>query len=152
MNNQKKWMLGIIVVLVLVNITTLASFWMMRKPNHPPQMEKFFEKELNFTAEQTTAFKELKDTHRTKVRQLRDSIKFYREGLFEEMLSDNPNQANLNRINLKIGEIQIAMDRGLVQHYSEVKEICTSVEQKDKLKAVFKKMIKRQPPPPRKEK
>ena len=104
-------MVGIIVLLVLINVATLGSFWWMRKPHHPPHLGKFFKKELNLTQEQMSNFSELKDAHIEKRKQLHEEMKLYKDGLFDEMLSDNPNQANLDSINTKIGEVQIALDR-----------------------------------------
>jgi Spy/CpxP family protein refolding chaperone len=149
MNDRNKWLVGIIVVLVLVNMATLGAFWWMQKPHHPPKLEKIFEKELNLTPEQTAQFRTLDDIHRTKANELQENMKSYKNGLFEEMLSDNPNEIALDSINIKIGATQIAMDKNLIQHYSELKELCTSAKQKEKLKELFKKITKRTPPPPR---
>lgn len=146
MKNQKKWMVGIIVILVLINMATLGSFWWMRKPHHPPKLEKIFEKELSLTPEQTAQFRTLDDIHRTKAQELHKSMKSYKSGLFEEMLSDNPNEIILDSINVKVGATQIAMDKNLIQHYSELKELCTSAEQKEKLREIFKKVTKRKRP------
>lgn len=148
MNGRNKWLVAIIVILVLINLATIGSFWWMRKPHHPPKLEKIFEKELSLTPEQTAQFSVLDDTHRAKAMQLQDSMKLYKSGLFEEMLSDNPNPIVLDSINVRIGATQIALDKNLVQHYSELKALCTSAEQKEKLKAIFQKITKR--PPPRK--
>ena len=150
MKNKNKWLLTVIVILVLINITTLCAFWLMRKPPHPPALEKIFEKELSLTPEQVTQFRALDDKHRTRGMQLQDSMKSYKNGLFEEMLSDNPNEVTLDSINSKIGAIQIALDKNLIQHYNELKVICTSNEQKEKLKTIFQKAIKRPPPPMKK--
>jgi hypothetical protein len=148
MNGRNKWLIAIIVILALINAATIGSFWLMRKPPHPPKLEKILEKELSLTPEQTAQFRKLDDTHRSKAMQLRDSLTLYTGGLFDEMLSDNPNQTVLDSINVRIGAIHIKMDKNLVQHYNELKVLCTSPEQKEKLKAIFKKITKR--PPPRK--
>jgi hypothetical protein len=38
------------------------------------------------------------------------------------------------------------MDKNLIQHYGELKELCTSAEQKEKLREIFKKVTQRKPP------
>lgn len=145
MNSQNKWLKAIIVILVLINVATIGSFWLMRRLHHPPKLEKIFEKELNLTPEQTAQFRKLDDTHRSKAMQLRDSLTLYTDGLFDEMLSDKANQTVLDSINVRIGAIHIKMDKNLVQHYNELKVLCTSDEQKEKLKAIFEKITKRPP-------
>jgi|AntRauTorckE5430_2_1112549.scaffolds.fasta_scaffold00975_2 Spy/CpxP family protein refolding chaperone len=149
MNGRNKWLMWIIAVVVLMNVAILGSYWWTRKPHYPPQLEKIFEKELSLTPEQTAEFRTLDKVHRTKAKELHKNMESYKSGLFEEMLSDNSNEMTLDSINLKIGATQIAMDENLMEHYSELKKLCTSAEQKEKLKELFKKITKRPPPPPR---
>lgn len=150
MKSQKKWMVGIIVVLVLINVATLSSFWWMRKPHHPPHLEAFFKKELGLTDEQATQFKALQDAHKQKGHQLHDSVKLFRTALFEEALKGTENKVKVDSLVNEISRIEVVLNYNLINHFTDLGKLCNSDEQRKKLDAILKKSAKMPPPPPRK--
>lgn len=62
MNKQTKWLIGLIAVLVIVNISLMATIWMEKKERTPATTDdgNFFIKELKLGKGQQVAFDSLR--------------------------------------------------------------------------------------------
>jgi hypothetical protein len=144
MRNQKKWLVGIIVILVLMNVTMLAFFWMGPKGRPAPKkITNHFVKELNLSAAQKTIFEKSSETHLQSTKITMDSIKAQKETMLKMLVEKDKSLDKLNQIIEKIGNLEAKRDKNLVSHYIELEEACESEEQRENLRQIFKKSIPR---------
>ena len=145
LKNRSGW---IIAILVLLNVGILASMWLFppRPPHH--RIEIFLQKELNLTSDQKTKFKELWDQHLSITNKYHEELQKNKKQLFEA-LSKNPSDTILILdILQKEGEIYALLEKALVQHFMDLKGVC-SEDQQEKLGAFFGRMAGPPGPPPR---
>ena len=144
--NRSSW---IIAILVLLNIATLASMWLFppRPPHH--RIERFLQKELNLTNEQKEQFKSLKDQHLAVTKTYHEELQKNKKQLFETLSKTPTDSVLIDNILEKDGKIHALLEKALVEHFTDLKGIC-SEEQQEKLGDFFGKMTRPQGPPARK--
>lgn len=142
MRNQKKWLIGMIVILVLMNVTILGFFWFGRngRPN-PSRITNHFAKELNLSTAQKSVFEMSFETHLENNKKTMDSIMIQKEKMLEVLVQKEKDFTKLNQFIERIGRLEANVDRSLVRHYMELEEACESEEQLEKLQQIFKKSI-----------
>ena len=145
LKNRSGW---IIAILVLLNIGTLASMWLfpLRPPHH--RVERYLQKELNLTHEQKMQFKTLRDQHRSITKEYHEEKQKNKKQLFEELSKNPPDSILINDLIKKEGEVHTLLEKTLIQHFMDMKVIC-SEEQQEKLGQVFSKMMRPPGPPPK---
>ncbi len=141
MNSQRKWLVGVIVLLVLMNITILAFFWSGKRPPNPNKITNHFVKELNLGETQAESFKTLFETHLEKSSQIMDSSRIYKERMFKMLVQPNRDEVALNKIIQQIGEFETQKGKLMIEHYTELENTCESEEQKEKLREIFIRSI-----------
>ena len=117
-------------------------------PPKPPhhRIERFFQKELNLSDDQKDQFNALREKHIATVNGLHEALQKNKSQLFEA-LSENPMDSVLvDEIIQKESEIHAKLEKALLQHFLDLKSIC-SEEQQRKLGELFGKMIRPGPPP-----
>ncbi len=99
--------------------------------------------------EQAAQFKQLRQAHFDKVKDLKDQLRAERKVMFEALMESLPSDTvKAFRASEKIGQIEGEIERLLIQHYLELQAVCTP-EQQQKLGAVFKKALPKPPHPPK---
>lgn len=141
MNNQKKWLIGIIVILVLMNITMLAFFWLGKRPPNPTNITNHFAKELNLSAAQKATFEASFESHFENTKKVLDSTRVYKEKTLTILVQADRNKAELERTIQKVGVLEAKRAEILVTHFLELEKACESEEQVKKLREVFKKSL-----------
>lgn len=152
MNKKNVPYILIIAVLALMNIATLATLWLRPlgpPPPGRPHAERFMERELNLTAEQTVRFKQLREQHFAQMRSLEPQVRESRRSIIAQLAKNPPDtvaahaisQENLNRIK--------TLDRLLIQHFLEIRNMLTP-DQQEKLGHLFLESMRPPEPPKRK--
>jgi len=143
--NRSGW---IIAILVLLNIGTLASMWLFppRSPHH--RVERLLQKELNLTDEQKEQFKTLRDQHRSITKVYHEEKQQIKKQLFEVLSKNPPDSILFKDLMKKEGEVHALLEKALIQHFLDMKAIC-SEEQQKKLGRIFSRMTRPPGPPPK---
>lgn len=127
-----------IVILILLNLTTLGALWITR--NHQPlskieirhrDKRNFLHNKLKLDDEQLEAFHEIRIKHRQQMGVLLDSIRNLRERLMCQMKKRDLNDSSRLLIN-NIGIIQSDIEQLNYEHFREILNICDSTQ-----KAIF---------------
>jgi Spy/CpxP family protein refolding chaperone len=141
---KQKTLISIIVVLVILNITTLLFLWFGRplKPlldaPSPPNTNQFLTKEMGLAGEQEIAFNQLHETHFKTMKKMNEAINRKRNEMREESLKDDTNKDNIERIASEIGNLHYEFEKYMFSHFTEVKQILN----KDQIK-IFNKLIEK---------
>jgi periplasmic protein CpxP/Spy len=133
---EKKFAFWAIIVLVLLNITTLTMVW-LHKPPRPELQElqrrrfipEFIVKELKLDEKQAIAFDMAEKTQKVKINLLTDSIRNLKKDLFTQCFDQPEDTARITEICNKIGEIAIKIDASTYTHITKLKAICNAEQQ-----------------------
>ena len=136
-----------VVLLVLLNVATLASFWLRRPPLGPPAGpggrpagQRIMEMRLHLTDEQARRFQQLRAEHFLRTRPLQEAMHKIRMDLLDEVFAAEPNDARIQELTAEIGDEQCRFDRQLFRHFRELKDTCNA-EQRTELKAMLADLI-----------
>lgn len=141
MKSQKKWLIGIIVMLILMNVTILTFFWLGRRPPNPNKITNHFINELNLDKAQAETFKNLFEKHLSKSENILDSTALCKEQMFKMVVQPNRDTEALKEIVQKIGQLEARREENLIEHYIGLENACNSEEQKEELRKIFAKSI-----------
>jgi len=152
MGRNSSYLKWIIIVLVLLNISTLTFVWLNKTstnhpnhhPPHPPKHGKrmdvrgYLEKEIGFNKEQLKQFDISRDKHRKALHTGHDKIRDTKHILLSTL---EPNDSLFNIM----GSAQIEIEKAILIHFKEIKEICNE-EQKPLIDDVFVKITRMMAP------
>lgn len=150
-----------IVVLVIVNISSLATVWFQqhRRPEPPPRdmppppgANQFLKRELGLNDAQAEQFAKLQRQHFERARALQNAIGELKHELFGELSSPVPDTVKVERLADEIGARQSDLEKITFHHFLDLKNLCT-VEQRKKLDVLFHELLRgmaphHKPPPP----
>jgi len=149
MDFQKKnrFMLWTIVVLLILNISTLALLWFgllkRPKPLPPPGTHerllegiRFLEKELNLSEKQIQQFIESRNKHAEQAKGIHDKIHHLKKQILDELFKSAPDSVIFQKLSHAIGNHQSELEQLLIEHFLELKSYCRP-EQQEKLKGLF---------------
>jgi len=153
---QKHYLGLVVILLVLLNLTTLTMLWIGRPERQAPlrgprnlieeqhRIQQLLKEELGFDEAQIEQYLQMRRKHGERVRQLDEEIRQLKKQMFDEVLQENP-QPTLSDSLLKLTqEKQLQIERLTFQHFLDLKKICKP-EQQDKLKLLMHEMFRRQP-------
>jgi len=159
MEFQKKnrMMIWAITVLLIMNIATLALLWFSQfkkpKPLPPPGTQesliegvKFLEKELNLSEKQIQLFIESRNKHAYQSKEIQDKIHQLKMQILDEVFKSAPDSVKIRKLSNEIGKQQIEFERGLSEHFLELKSYCNP-EQQEKLKLFLYDVVSMTRPP-----
>lgn len=113
-----------VVALVLLNLATLAFFW-MKKPPHPPMQDgpkKIIAERLHFDAEQVAAYDKLIAQHQQVIKSKQQEIGAAKTALYALLQGDDLSKKDsLTNI---VGQLQQQIEAVHFQHFSDIKNIC----------------------------
>lgn len=149
--NYNKLFSGIIIVLVLINIFTLAFLWYSfgKRPSLPPPiqhigemdrkppMTDFIARELKFDATQGKKLEDILYNHHKNVETIQDSIRTLKDEISKEISSATPDENKIKSIARSIGDLQSNIEMARYEHFQNIKALCNA----DQLK-LFDEMIK----------
>ncbi len=159
---EKKFAFWAIVILIVLNLSTLTTMWMHKPPRpfHPPPSSKklipdFITAELNLDAKQALAFEASEQKQIRKIKPLLDNLQQCKQQLFQSAFDNPVDSAKMNELTNQIGAIAKTIDVVTFFHILDLKNICNP-HQQDILKGLFTDMVKRRrhlpdgtPPPKR---
>ena len=150
--DNAKFLKTVIIILLLINIGTLAFMWMQyprhgMPPPHPPEIGKYLMHELQFTEVQKNQYEELRDEHRHMMDGLREKSKDFHD-VFFELLGNNPIDSNkVTQLADSITAIQKEIEISTFYHFQKVRMICSPAQQ-NKFDDVIKDALRMMAPRP----
>lgn len=154
--DKVKVLTGLVVVLLLINITTIASIWQMvdfkhlslkgQKPHGP---KEFIIAKLGLDEEQQKVFEELRKEHFAEMRTLQEVIKVDKEAMYEAMKENTPDTAQTFAHIARIMQHEERLERITFEHFRKVRAMCND-EQKQHFDVIIDevmRMIKHAPKP-----
>jgi protein CpxP len=126
--NNSKFLKIVILLLLLVNISTLTFMWLHR-PQKNDAVGDFFTKELQFTSKQKEQFEVLKQEHRSQVEALRAENKEKHDAYFELLKNPTIDSASVKKAAAAIVKIEEQKELALFYHFQKVRAICNASQQ-----------------------
>ena len=150
---QNRWINGVLMGIVLLNLVVLASLWLTKRPSNVPEgprprnMAVFLQKELDLRPEQMEQIRQFQQQHRRRIRQIERRRHADRRLLFEGINQDEINLARVDSLTYSIGNHQAEMEFLTFDLIRNIRSVCDE-EQKQKLSTVFHEILKQMSPPP----
>ncbi len=142
-NSRTGWIITIL-ILVIINITTLFTIWHTVNEHHPPKNGKsasnFLIKQLAFDSIQKEKYLLLVQQHQQDIRDIKEQAK-ESKGTFFSLVSDTTiSDETIKAQAMKVfeGEYQIAIIT--FHHFQQVRALCTPV-QKKKFDSIIKELV-----------
>ena len=143
----------VILVLVTLNIVTLATIWFHHKQEmEAPERRKrgdaanFLINELGFDSTQKLAYQQLIEQHQKDLHEIREQIKEAKESYFELLADSAVSEATIKSSSLKSAAIEQEIDIETFHHFQKVRALCNP-EQKRKFDLIIKDVVKLMGPP-----
>ncbi len=152
-SEKSKTLVWIIVLLVVFNLTTLATIGYhiydanrggagSRGGAAPAKGEgvqfngRFFRDSLNLSREQMDRFREVNHRFRSDANEVNVKLRGLRQRMMQNMAGPKPDTLLLNQLSDSIGVLHARLKRDTYQYYLGIRGICTK-DQQVKLKAIF---------------
>ena len=123
--NRSKFYLLLIGLLIISNLATV--FFVMQKRNYKPYNDgpkKIIIEKLAFDKEQTVAYEKLIDQHKKDIRTNDQKIIQLKKELYSLLLEGNTKQ-KIDSLTIEIGRTQQEIERIHLNHFKDIKTICT---------------------------
>jgi protein CpxP len=155
---QKRFLVYIIILLVILNISTLFMMWIGRPPLPPAprspispehekaRIEQLLKYELGFDKAQAEQYLRMRREHHERVTSLKIEIQQIKRKMFDEVLKDNPQPMPSDSLLKLTQEKQDNLERQTFQHFLDLKKLCKP-EQQDKLKLLVHEVFRHRPAP-----
>ena len=145
---KNKMLFWCVIILVLINIVTLASFWMggpsfrhLLRAKESPDGGKIMAERLQLSDEQTEQFQQIRNKHFMRTRPLQNDAHKIRLDLLDEIFSSEPNQTKIQSLFTELENKQSQFDKLLFEHFQELKNACDSEKQVEELKIMLRDLI-----------
>lgn len=156
--NNTKFLKVVILLLLLINISTLAFLWLNR-PQRKDNIGDFFAKELQFTPQQKEQFASLRDEHRNQVQALRKSNRELHDAYFDLLKNPTVDSVAIKKAISELLKIRAKEELETFNHFQKVRGICDETQKKkfdEIIKDAARMLAPRGPregqgPPPRRE-
>jgi hypothetical protein len=156
--NKNNWMIWAIVILAVMNMTTLITIIYHRNkvveqlvvvnPNQTTSESgsvrysgRYFRDELGLSKEQMILFSEFNPAFRQKVMTINLNLDLKRQEMLAEMAKQICDTNRLNHISDSIGNLHASLKKETYMYYINFKNICNKQQQK-KLEQLFGEMFK----------
>ncbi len=158
MNKQtkKSLLILLIVLLVVINISALLTIIYSQKVQEPPLpplenynlkdeiasrgMYHFIKDELQLSDKQFEQFRDINRTNMIKSREIASELNRTRREMMNEIAKENPNTEKLDSFAQDIGALHYNLKKLTINHFLELKEICTA-DQQESLQKLFMKLL-----------
>lgn len=129
---KNKWLIAVVILLLVANITTITLFWMNKenKPPRPQQPIDFINRELGFDQRQKEQYSDLVKEHRDKARQMREEIKRSKDEFFALLQQPGVTDSMKISASAKANELVQQLDILTFNHFQKVRALCTPAQQK----------------------
>ncbi len=154
---QKRYLVFVIVLLVILNIATLLMLWLSRPPQQflqreergPEQqrmhIQQLLKDELGFDEAQIEQYLKMRQEQSEKVFLVQNEIRQIKKQMFDEVLEDIP-QPMLSDSLLKLSQDKMAeLEQLTFQYLLDLKKLCKP-DQQDNLKLLIGEYFRQNPP------
>lgn len=164
--NRNKWWAITILLLVVMNVATLTTLWLLkdRRPGPPADPKsgvvEFLVKELGFDSLQKQKLIALRGEHQNKMRELRRNNRDAKDAFFALLQQPDTPDSVIEKAAIASTVNDKETDILTFKHFQQIRNLCTAAQKKkfDNVIAEVLRMIspprqgKQQgPPPPRRE-
>lgn len=125
---KEKILITVILVLVLLNTTTLVLMWVNRPPvplhrqNGTP--DKMIFEQLSFDKKQQDQFIIIRDEHRSHFKRLNEEMEKIQKEYFQLLTKENFNDSLVMQYESKLAEIYKEKMEVTFDHFNKLKRIC----------------------------
>jgi len=153
MKNAKVYKV-IIVLLVVLNLATLAFMWYNRPGRElngdSRQPSNFLIRELGLSTEQQEEYQKLRQEHRAKLSELSARDRILHRRFFDLLLLESADSISIGAMAAAIAANRQEMELVTYKHFESVKHILNAMQQQkfDKIFQDVIRMVLPQPPPP----
>lgn len=153
MKNKTKILVWTIVLLAILNLTTIISIFHHRYKDKQaaetviitgkgqnPLNGRFFMQEVGFDNEQMEQFRQINRQFKPKSNQIIWQMDSIKELIFEELNKQNVDTTKLQQLNMRFGELHAELKDETNKFYLKLKEIAKK-EQIDKIKNAFEPLF-----------
>ncbi|MFY7901045.1 MAG: hypothetical protein ACOVNY_12735 [Chitinophagaceae bacterium] len=154
--NNKWWAIAV-VVLIILNIATLATFWMIRSKEMiqkenllPPKKDgaaMYLIEQLQFDSIQKKEFLFLKQTHQKGIRDTRNKLRHVKENFFDLLSDTTISEKDIIERSSEIASLEQEIEMLSFQHFQQVRKLCNA-KQQEHFDAIIKDVLKLIAPPP----
>lgn len=149
--NKTKILTGLVVLLVLANITSMLFLWMGMRKNQPVgfrQPSEYIIQKLSLDEKQQKQYMALVSDHRSQTKKLRDELRNYKDSFFSLLSELHADDSIKKNALIKISSLNTQLDLITFDHFKEVRTICNPVQQEqfDKIIKEVIKMVNAGPP------
>lgn len=151
---KNRILIWLVVILAATNLSTIGSFYYhriaetknesMKQSDQTvipgEQRTRFFREELNLSADQLDAFRNINRTFNRTARGIELELDELRKGLIDELGRSAPDTVWLDSIATRIGENHRELKKVTTTFYLDMKKICTP-EQQTRLHEIFQSML-----------
>jgi hypothetical protein len=150
---RKRFLLGAITLLVLLNIVLMYMVWRGR-PGSPgltgagkemerdsARIERLLKDELGFDRAQIDKYLALRRSHQQRMNELNNEMRCLKEQMFDGVLKNEPKPKLSDSLLALTQETQNRIERLTFQHLIELKSICTP-PQREKLKLLIRELFR----------
>lgn len=141
-----------VMVLVVLNVATLGSFWLLKPPRPSPKGiqerpdgQRIMEEQLRLSPEQADDFERIREQHFMRTRPLQDKMHRIRLDVLDEIFAPEPDDNKILEMLAELGNLQYQFEDNLYEHFRELKMTCTEQQAED-LKIMLRDLIERTRP------
>ena len=163
--SRNKWWALAFMLLIALNVATLATFWLVREKNAPSRsgsragVTDFLVKELGLDSAQKRKLVLLREEHQQKIMGIRKGNREAKDALFNLLRQPDAPDSTVENAAKNAAAFNVQVDLLTFRHFQQVRGLCTET-QKKKFDQVIQEVLRmiapapgRQqgPPPPRRE-
>ncbi len=153
---QKRVALWTIILLIVLNLSTLAIIWTghKRQSGPPPQKNippskrtlELLQQELGFSDEQIQKYDQLRREHAQQTQHLIHDLRRLKMQMMNEILTDHPDSITVAETAALIGNKQAEIEKLTFEHFLDLKKLCGENQVK-KLQVLVDAFFQKNPPP-----
>ncbi|MFH5884131.1 periplasmic heavy metal sensor [Halalkalibaculum sp. DA3122] len=128
-----RWALAGFIILLLLNIGTLATVWMIRPPQQtsilnderPRRVQRFLERELELNQQQRTQIQQLRQQHMQRIRSVMEDVRKNRAVYFNILQTADTLEARgqIDSLARRIGHAHAELERANYDHFRKIRQI-----------------------------
>jgi len=151
--NRNKWWVIAFVLLIIMNLATLTTLWVMKDKRWPPSIHQrsgivdYLVKELGFDSIQKKQLIQLRKGHEERLMGMRGKTRDAKDALFALLTKDDVPDSIVEKAAYASSENDQQIDVLTFRHFQKIRNLCTP-PQKIKFNDIIGELIRSQGPPP----
>jgi protein CpxP len=146
--DKVKLLTTMVVLLLLINIATIASIWKLIDPKNlslmpppPPSAKEFIISKLNLDEEQQKVFDELRKEHFEQMQTLQVNIRTEKDALYDLLKSPEPDTVQTYLHIARVMQNEERLEKITFEHFRKVRAICND-EQKQHFDIIIDQIMR----------